>query len=161
MFGFLKKKNETLSIGSPVKGRTVELSQVPDPTFGEEILGKGIAVIPEDGKIYAPVDGEISMMFDTGHAVSIVSDDGCEILVHVGLDTVTMKGDGFTRHGKNGDHVSKGQLLLEVDLEKVKAAGFETITPVVICNTDNYETVSGLSGKQVEPGDEIIVITKK
>ena len=160
MFGLFKKKQESLAIGAPVKGKTVDLYSVKDPTFGEEILGKGVAILPEDGNIFAPADGEISMIFDTGHAVSLVADTGCEILVHVGLDTVKMKGDGFVRHVKNGDHVSKGQLLLEVDLEKVKAAGYDTITPIVICNTSDYEEVSGLIGKDVLPGEDIITVKK-
>ena len=84
MFGLFKKKQESLAIGAPVKGKTVDLHSVKDPTFGEEILGKGVAILPEDGNIFAPADGEISMIFDTGHAVSLVADTGCEILVHVG-----------------------------------------------------------------------------
>lgn len=161
MFGLFKKKEESFAVGSPVRGKAVDLHTVSDPTFGEEILGKGVAVIPSEGKIYAPADGEISMVFDTGHAVSMVTDFGCEILVHVGLDTVKMKGDGFVRHVNNGDHVAKGQLLLEVDLEKVKAAGYDAITPMVICNTADYEEVSGITGMDVAPGDDVITIRKK
>ena len=125
------------------------------------MLGEGVAIIPEEGKFYAPCDGEIGMVFDTLHAVSLTSDFGAEVLIHVGLDTVKMNGDGFTGHVQAGDKVKKGDLLLEVDLEKVKAAGYDTITPMLICNTDEYESVKGLSGKDVVPGDDILAIMPK
>ena len=142
MFDFFKKKKTPeLIIGSPVKGKTVPLSSVNDPTFSEGMLGKGAAILPSEGKIYAPADG-------------------VEVLVHVGLDTVKMGGDGFTGHVHSGDAVKKGDLILEIDLEKVKAAGYDTSTLVVICNTDDYGDVRGLDNKEVQPGDDVIVITK-
>lgn len=146
-------------IGSPAKGKAVSLKEVNDPTFAEEMLGKGAAVIPEEGKIYAPADGEIGMVFDTLHAVSMTTDFGAEILIHIGLDTVKMKGDGFTGHVKAGDHVKKGDLLLEVDLEKVKTAGYDTITPVLVCNTPNYASVEGIQADAVNAGDDLIIIS--
>lgn len=159
MFNFFKKKEESSYVlGSPVKGKTVPLSEVSDPTFGEGMLGQGVAILPAEGKFYAPADGEISMVFDTLHAVSMVSDDGVEILVHVGLDTVSMKGDGFEGHVKAGDKVKKGDLMLTVDLDKVKAAGYDTITPVVVCNTDDYASVEGIVGNEVVPGDDAVKI---
>ena len=163
MFGFLKKKKvpQTFVLGAMAKGKAVPLSEVNDPTFSEGMLGEGVAVIPEEGKFYAPCDGEIGMVFDTLHAVSLTSDFGAEVLIHVGLDTVKMNGDGFTGHVHAGDKVKKGDLLLEVDLEKVKAAGYDTITPMLICNTDEYESVKGLSGKDVVPGDDILAIMPK
>ena len=147
MFGFLKKKENkesSYTLGSPAKGKTVPLSEVNDPTFAEEMLGKGVAVIPAEGRICAPADGKIDMVFDTLHAVSMVTDYGAEVLIHVGLDTVKMNGEGFKGHVKSGDHVKKGDLLLELDLEKVKAAGYDTITPMIVCNTPDY----GSSGRQ-------------
>ena len=123
------------------------------------MLGKGAAVIPEEGKIYAPADGEIGMVFDTLHAVSMTTDFGAEILIHIGLDTVKMKGDGFTGHVKAGDHVKKGDLLLEVDLEKVKTAGYDTITPVLVCNTPDYASVEGIQADAVNAGDDLIIIS--
>lgn len=161
MFDFFKKKKTPeLIIGSPVKGNTVPLSSVNDPTFSEGMLGKGAAILPSDGKIYAPADGTIETLFDTLHAFSLSTADGVEILVHVGLDTVKMGGDGFTGHVHSGDAVKKGDLILEIDLEKVKAAGYDTSTLVVICNTDDYGDVRGLDNKEVQPGDDVIVITK-
>lgn len=159
MFNLFKKKEKKHVIGSPAKGKAVSLKEVNDPTFAEEMLGKGAAVIPEEGKIYAPADGEIGMVFDTLHAVSMTTDFGAEILIHIGLDTVKMKGDGFTGHVKVGDHVKKGDLLLEVDLEKVKTAGYDTITPVLVCNTPDYASVEGIQADAVNAGDDLIIIS--
>lgn len=159
MFGLFKKKKTEYLLGAPAKGKAVPLTEVNDPTFSEGMLGQGVAVIPSEGKIYAPIDGEVGMVFDTLHAVSLTADCGAEVLIHVGLDTVKMNGDGFVSHVQAGDKVKKGDLLLDVDLEKVKAAGYDTITPMLICNTDDYASVEGLSGKDVEPGDDVIKIT--
>ena len=161
MFGlFKKKKDKAHVLGAPAKGKAVSLKEVSDPTFSEGILGDGVAVIPSEGKIYAPADGTIGMVFDTLHAISLTTDFGAEVLIHVGLDTVQLKGEGFEGHVKAGDTVKKGDLLLTVDLEKVKAAGYDTSTLVVICNTDDYGDVQGLDNKEVQPGDDVIVITK-
>lgn len=161
MFHLFKKKENKHVLGSPVKGKAVALKEVSDPTFGEEILGKGVAVIPADGKIYAPCDGKIQMIFDTLHAVSMTADFGAEILIHVGLDTVKLKGDGFKGHVKAGDVVKKGDLLLEADIEKIKEDGYDIITPVIICNTPDYASVEAVTGKDVEPGDEILSVEGK
>ncbi len=158
---FKKKENAKIVIASPVKGTAVGLDKVNDPTFSECMLGKGVAIIPKEGKIYAPADGEIGLMFDTLHAVSMTTKEGVELLIHVGLDTVKLKGEGFTGHVATGDEVKKGDLLLTVDLEAVKAAGYETITPVVVCNTDDYEAVEASNLSEVEQGDEVISITIK
>ena len=160
MFSFLKKKEEGMGVASPIKGKTVELSQVSDPTFGECMLGKGVAILPEEGKVYAPADGEISMMFETHHAVSMVTTDGIELLIHIGLETVALKGEGFEAHVQSGDQVKKGDLLLSMDLEKIKSAGYDIISPVVVCNTDDYTDVLGVLLEKVEPGDQIIKIVK-
>ncbi len=161
MFNFLKKKDNSIKLGSPVKGKAIDLKEVSDATFSSGMLGQGVAIIPEEGKIYAPADGTVDMIFDTLHAVSMTSNEGVEILVHVGLDTVTMKGDGFEGFVKNGDKVKKGDLLLTVDLEKVKAAGFDTVTPMLVCNTDEYDAVEGIFGKDVVPGEDVVSIRKK
>ncbi len=148
-------------LGAPMKGKAVELKEVSDPTFGEGMLGKGVAIIPTEGKVYAPADGEIGLVFDTLHALSLISAEGAEILIHVGLDTVRMKGEAFEAHVQTGDSVKKGDLLLTVDLEKIKAAGYDTITPVVICNTDDYEDVQVMSAESVEPCEEVLKLFLK
>ena len=160
MFDFLKKKDKGIEIGSPVKGKAVPISQVSDPTFGEEILGKGVAIQPEEGKIYAPADGTIEMLFDTKHAVSMTTTEGVELLVHIGLDTVALKGEHFTAHKGNGDAVKKGDLLISVDLEAVKAAGYDVITPMVVCNTSAYQTVEAVTDTEVKPGDTVLILKK-
>lgn len=162
MFNFFKKaEKKKIMIGSPVAGEAVPVSEVNDPTFAEGILGKGVAIKPSDGNIYAPADGTIGLLFETLHAVSIQTDDGAEILVHIGLDTVTLKGEGFEAHATTGDKVKKGDLLITVDLDKVKAAGLDVITPMLICNTDDYEAVEAITGKTVVAGDDVIAITEK
>ena len=156
--GFFKKlfSKPVNSVYAPVVGKAVTISRVPDPTFAEGMLGNGIAIEPSEGKVYAPCDATVDTMFTTGHAVSLVADFGAEILIHVGLETVSLEGKPFTVHVANGDKVKKGQLLMEVDLEAVKAAGLPTITPVVICNTDDYPTFNTFVGKAVTNEDVVI-----
>lgn len=162
MFDFLKKKpNENVDvIGAPVDGEAVASSEINDPTFGEEMLGRGIAIKPSDTKVYAPFDGTVAMVFDTKHAVSLVSEKGAEVLIHVGLDTVSLKGENFTTHVENGATVKKGDLLLEFDKEAIAAAGFDTIIPIVICNTDDYKEIKRMTGTQVTVGDTIMELEK-
>ena len=145
---------------APMAGKAVPITQVPDPTFAEGMLGNGIAIEPADGKVYAPCDATVDMMFTTGHAVSLVADFGAEILIHVGLETVSLEGKPFTVHVANGDKVTKGQLLLEADLEAIKAAGLNTVTPVLICNTDDYPTFNTVVGKDVTNDDAVIELAK-
>lgn len=148
------------SVYAPVAGQAVPITEVPDPTFAEKMLGDGIAIIPSEGKVYAPCDATVDMMFTTGHAVSLVADFGAEILIHVGLETVSLEGKPFTVHVANGDKVTKGQLLLEADLEAIKAAGLPTITPMLICNTDEYPTFNTFVGKDVTNEDVVIALAK-
>lgn len=160
--GFFKKLFGSAmdEVYAPVAGEAVPISQVSDPTFGEEILGKGVAFLPTEGKIFAPCDATVDLMFDTGHAVSLVADHGAEILIHVGLDTVKLKGEHYTVHAKNGDKVKKGDLLIEFDVAAISAAGYDVITPMVICNTPNYSKVEVHAGKAVVPGDLVLELGK-
>ena len=160
--GFFKKLfgKKTDDFYAPMAGAAVPITQVPDPTFAEGMLGNGIAIEPTDGKVYAPCDATVDMMFTTGHAVSLIADCGAEILIHVGLETVSLEGKPFTIHVANGDKVQKGQLLMEVDLEAVKAAGLPTITPMLICNTDDYPTFNTFTGKDVTNADVVIELAK-
>lgn len=147
-------------VGAPVAGSLVSIRDVSDPTFGEEILGKGVAIIPSDNRIYAPVDGKVATVFPTGHAVAVVGNDGMEILIHVGLDTVKLNGEHFTIHAEEGQEVKKGDLLLEADLEQIKASGYDIITPIVICNTDEFTEIQPEEPKTVAPGDDIMKLRK-
>lgn len=154
--GIFKKKE--MEIGSPAAGRCVSIKSVPDPTFSEEILGKGVAVEPSEGKFYAPADGTVSTLFPTLHAVGITTGNGAEILIHVGLDTVNLKGEHFTAHVEEGASVKKGDLLLEADLQAIQAAGYQTITPVLVCNTADFADVIPAAEADVTPGDNILRI---
>lgn len=154
----LGKKGEV--IGAPVQGEAVALSQVSDPTFAEEMLGKGMAIIPSAGRVVAPVDATVDMVFDTKHAVALSTASGIQILIHVGLDTVSLNGAPFTTHVEAGQAVKAGDLLLEVDLEAIKAAGLETITPVIICNTPDYKEITASVGKTVNTLDEVLTLVK-
>lgn len=147
-------------VGAPIAGSLVSIKEVSDPTFGEEILGKGVAIIPSDDRIYAPVDGKVATVFPTGHAVAVVGNDGMEILIHVGLDTVKLNGEHFKIHAEEGQEVKKGDLLLEADLEQIKAAGYDIITPIVICNTDEFTEIQPEEPKTVAPGDDIMKLRK-
>lgn len=162
LFDFLKKKesaNEML--GAPIEGEAVVSSEISDPTFGMELLGKGMAIKPAVGKVYAPVNGTVGMVFETKHAISITSEGGAEILIHIGLDTVSLNGAPFTVHVNADDKVKKGDLIAEFDMDAIKAAGLETITPIIICNTDDFKDVVRFTGKMVKPGDDIMELVKE
>ena len=160
MFSSLKKmfggKEEKKTVLAPAAGKAVSLKEVNDPTFSQEILGKGVAIIPSEGKIVAPADGTISVFFETKHAVSISAENGAEIIVHVGLDPVNLKGEHFTAHKQQGDKVKAGELLLEFDMEAIKAAGYDVITPVIICNTPDFPDMVCHTGQDVKELDTII-----
>lgn len=160
--GFFKNlfSAQELEIGAPLAGRVSELKEVSDPTFREGMLGSGIAILPTGNQVLAPCDATVRTMFVTGHAVSLVTDCGAEVLIHVGLETVNLKGKHFTAHCKDGEKVKKGQLLIEFDREAILANGYDLITPVVICNTNEYSKVISYAGKTVEPGEKVIGLVK-
>jgi PTS system beta-glucosides-specific IIC component len=159
MFGFVKSKD--IIILSPIEGDTLPISEVSDPTFSEKILGDGIAIMPKKGEVVAPVDGTVVIMFETKHAISILSDQGTEILIHVGLDTVSLKGEFYKSYVKAKDKVKAGDLLLEFDMDKIKEAGFEIVTPIVICNTNAYAEIHANTGKSVKKLDQIMTLKMK
>ena len=145
---------------APLNGKAVPISEVPDPTFSEGMLGNGIAIIPTDGKVYAPGDATVETMFTTGHAVSLSTPNGAELLIHVGLETVGLNGAPFTVHVKDGDKVTKGQLMFEADLDAIQAAGLPIITPVLVCNSDDFSTFNVTTGKDVTNADVVIEMAK-
>ncbi len=160
LFQNLFAKDKGIEVAAPVSGKLVSIGEVNDPTFAEEILGKGVAVIPSDNRIYAPADGTVTMVFPTGHAVAFTSDAGAEILIHVGLDTVKLNGKHFTIHAKEGQKVKKGDLLLEADLGQIKAEGYDTVTPMVICNTDEFSKFQAAEPGDVAQGDVVLTLQK-
>lgn len=149
-----------VKISSPVKGKVIAIEEVPDPVFSSGALGKGAAVIPEEGKFYSPVNGEIISVADSKHAIGFLTPDGQEILMHVGVDTVNMNGDGFELKVKEEDKVKVGDLVLEVDLDKIKEAGHPTETLVLVTNTDLYSDVLKYPIGDANPGDDIIAVIK-
>ena len=152
--------SELLKICSPLNGKAVSLDSVPDPVFSDRVLGDGCAVIPSDGKIYSPVNGEISSIAETNHAYGFSSDDGLEVLVHFGLETVALKGNGFTPHVAVGDKVKIGDLVAEVDVELLKSKNINLITPVLVCDgADDLEMQ--VSDGTVKAGDKLIAFAEE
>ncbi len=147
---------EKIDIASPMEGEVMDLSQVPDQVFASLALGEGVAIIPKDGKVYAPVDGTVSTAM--GHAIGLTADNGVEVLIHVGLDTVQLEGKPYTWSVKEGDKVKKGQLLYTADLKMIEDAGYKTHTPVIITNTDEYVSVLGNAKNSVKVGDPLITV---
>ncbi len=142
-----------LTVTAPIKGRSVPLSEVADPTFSQGLLGPGMAIVPDSGPVVSPVDGEVLVAFPTGHAYGLRSASGVELLIHVGMDTVKLDGKGFTPHVKAGDKVRRGTPLVDVDWAAIKAAGYETVTPVVVSNATKFGGVSETSPTEVNLGD--------
>lgn len=149
--------NGELTIASPIKGKVIPLSEVPDAAFSEGAMGQGVGIEPSEGKVYAPFDGTVDMLFDTKHAVGLTSSEGVELLIHIGLDTVELNGQYFDAHVKNGDPIKKGQLLIEFDKDSI-AKKYSTVTPVLVTNFDNYNKIEGISGMAADNETAIIKI---
>ena len=149
---------ETLT--SPVNGTQIPLSEVADETFASEMLGTTVAVEPADGKIVAPCDGEVSNIFETGHAVCITTEAGGELLIHIGIDTVKMDGKGFTKKVSDGDKVHAGDILVEADLEEIKNAGYQTTTMMILTNTDEFGNVTKAEPAEVKITSKVMTLTK-
>ena len=146
------------SIVAPLAGNAIPMEQVSDPVFASGVMGGGIAIVPSEGKLYAPADGKVIVLADTGHAVGIAADNGAEILMHVGIDTVRLEGKPFTAHVKVGDHVNAGQLLMDIDLDYIRAQGLDTVTPIIITNTASYEAVEPCANGPVKVGDQVVTV---
>ncbi|HEL1676079.1 TPA: beta-glucoside-specific PTS transporter subunit IIABC [Streptococcus suis] len=153
--GISSRKN----VFSPLSGQILPLEKVNDATFSKKMLGDGVAIIPKDGKVYAPFDGAVTSLFPTKHAIGLTSDEGVELLIHFGLETVELKGRGFVSHVSDGEKVEKGQLMLEVDVEMLVAEEYDIVTPVVVTNTQEYLDVLLLSTKEeVNYADDLLAV---
>lgn len=150
---------EAKEIESPLTGTIIPLSEVHDEVFASEMMGKGCAIIPEEGKVYAPFDGKVVGLLDSHHAVGMESTDGVEVLIHVGMDTVKLNGRCFTIHVEEGEQVKKGQLLLEFDIPGIKEAGYEVTTPVIITNSDEFHDVQMKAEGQVTAETQILELS--
>ena len=154
----VKVMENAIDIASPAEGKVISLSEVADATFAQEILGKGAAIVPEKGVIYAPFDGKVDVMFETGHAVGLVGENGVELLVHIGIDTVNLEGKYFSPKKAAGDVVKKGDVLIEFDIEKIKEAGYDVTTPVIVSNTDQYAIVEKTATGEVTKESNLIKV---
>ena len=165
MFGSLKKMFEknakTISLKAVEDGRTIPMDEVNDQTFAQELLGPGIAIVPSNGTVVSPINGTIATVMDTKHAVCIQGEDGLELIVHAGLDTVELNGKYYQTYKEIGDQVKAGDVLLEFDLEEITKAGYDVTTPIVITNLGDYKITKCLTGQQVKAGKEVIQLTKQ
>lgn len=159
MFG-IAKKNKLLDIISTQDGKAVNLDEVPDPAFSQRMLGDGVAIIPTDNKVYAPIDGVIIQVYDTLHAYGIQSDDGLDILIHIGINTVELKSQGFTSLVNEGDRVKAGDAIAIADLDFIKSKGYEIYTPILITNIDEVRSISCAYGP-VKSGETVVIKYEK
>ena len=165
MFDSLRKMFEknakTISLKAVEDGRTIPMDEVNDQTFAQELLGPGIAIVPSNGTVVSPIYGTIATVMDTKHAVCIQGEDGLELIVHAGLDTVELNGKYYQTYKEIGDQVKAGDVLLEFDLEEITKAGYDVTTPIVITNLGDYKITKCLTGQQVKAGEEVIQLTKQ
>ena len=165
MFDSLKKMFEknakTISLKAVEDGRTIPMDEDNDQTFAQELLGPGIAIVPSNGTVVSTINGTIATVMDTKHAVCIQGEDGLELIVHAGLDTVELNGKYYQTYKEIGDQVKAGDVLLEFDLEEITKAGYDVTTPIVITNLGDYKITKCLTGQQVKAGEEVIQLTKQ
>ncbi|MDR2864575.1 MAG: PTS glucose transporter subunit IIA [Spirochaetaceae bacterium] len=152
--------SNVLTIVSPLNGKIVPLDKVKDEAFSSGTLGKGVAIIPDDGHLVSPLNGKVDMVIDSKHAIALISDNGIEILVHIGMDTVTLKGSGFTPAVAEGDVVKIGTPLIDFDIPAIQAAGFSLETPLVIVNSDAFTEITATKAEHVKQGDILLTLKK-
>ncbi|SFP31180.1 glucose PTS transporter subunit IIA [Salibacterium halotolerans] len=151
-------QQEEIIISSPLSGELRPLNELSDEVFATESVGRGIAIFPSEGKLYAPADGKVTTVFPTGHAIGITMDNGMELLLHLGLDTVEIKDNVFEVNVTKGEEVKKGRLLCTFDMEAIAGKGFERISPIVITNSDDYTEIATVNHKQIEAGDKLFTV---
>lgn len=154
------KENADLTIGSPAEGKAVALKETADEVFASEALGKGIAVIPSKGEILAPADGTLSVLYPTLHALGFVLDNGVELLIHIGINTVELNGEHFEKYVEQGAKVKKGDRLVSFDIDAIRKKGYDPTVMVLISNTDQYAGVDGVPGDRVSLEKDVILIKK-
>lgn len=150
------KTNKVIKIISPLSGEVMPVAKVKDPTFSQEMLGKGVAIYPNIGRVVAPFDGTVDTVFDTFHAISLISKEKVEMLIHVGMDTVKLKGQHFKALVKSGDTIKTGDVLLEFDPEAIQKSGYDITTPVVVCNPDDYVKIDTKTDQSINMGECLI-----
>lgn len=158
--GLFGKKDKGGKLYAPIRGEAVLLENIEDPMFSQKILGDGIAVKPAEGKVYSPADGTVSMIADTKHAIGITTEDGLELLIHIGMDTVALNGEGYTPKVEAGAAVKKGDLLMEFDMDFITQKGYSCVTPMIITNMDDVKAVTPHAGDSVV-GETVLVEYEK
>lgn len=153
-----KRRDEKIVLASPLKGKVLQLSEVQDEAFSSGVLGKGAAIEPEEGVLYAPADGTVSALFPTGHAIGLTTQTGLELLMHVGMDTVQLDGKGFQAFVETGDVVKRGQKLLAFDMDLISEAGYSLVTPVLVTNCNEFEQVEMTEAEKVQAGDSLLYV---
>lgn len=151
------KKPESEIIKAPINGNIVSIEQVPDPTFSQKMMGDGVAIEPTDGKVVSPIEGKVVQVFPTKHAIGLKSKNGLELLIHIGLETVNMQGEGFTAHVSEGDKVKVGDPLVDFDLELVKDKANSILTPIVITNGDDVASKIEKSEGTIAQGETSVM----
>ena len=145
-------------LAAHMNGTVVPMAEVQDEAFSNCILGDGVAIEPSEGKLYAPADGEVDNLFDTHHAIGLVTEDGVEILLHIGINTVELGGKHFEAHVEVGQKVKKGDLLISFDMEAIQAAGYLLTTPMIICNTEDYQSVAPIAEGAITAGTDLLEV---
>lgn len=158
--GLFSRKDKGIKILAQQSGKAIPITEVPDPVFSGKVLGDGVGIVPSNGEVVAPVSGTIAQVAHTKHAIGIESDDGLEILVHLGIDTVKLEGEGFTCHVEVGQHVNAGDKLMDMDLDFIQSKGLSTISPCIITNLDAVKSVEMLPG-DVKAGETPVMSYKK
>lgn len=160
LFGIKEEKQLEEIIVAPLTGRVVNLEDVPDPTFSQKMMGEGLAVEPSEGEVVSPIDGEIVQIFPTKHAIGVRGKSGIEVLIHIGIDTVGMSGEGFQTHVKENTKVTAGQKLVSFDLELIKEKASSTITPIVFTNSEIIDFIEKTNQTNAQKGETEIVKLK-
>lgn len=164
LFSRLFGKKETAGevITSPITGEVLPIEEVEDATFAQKLLGDGLAILPTEGKLFAPAAGTVQgLQKKTGHALCITTPSGVELLLHIGRDTVRMEGRGFTVHCEEGQNVAQGDLLIEFDIEAIKAEGYDTTSPIIVLNTDDYDFENRAARGPITHGQALYTLKKK
>ncbi|SFD04834.1 PTS sugar transporter subunit IIA [Clostridium uliginosum] len=158
MFGFLKKKkNNDFKLIAPVSGKSIPLSEVPDPVFAQKMAGDGLAINPTGDTIVAPADGELTLVFNTKHAFAMTLENGVELLVHIGIDTVSLKGEGFEQLAEQGTKVKAGTPIIKIDRDIITGKGLSLITPVLITNSDISSSIKAIENVDVVAGETTVL----
>ncbi|MEG0367976.1 MAG: PTS glucose transporter subunit IIA, partial [Coprobacillus sp.] len=165
VIGKSRSKNEevvsedvNITVYSPIGGKNIALSETNDPSFASEALGKGFAIIPNEEEVVSPIEGTITVLFPTKHAIGITDKNGLEILIHIGIDTVQLVGEGFEAFVEVGQTVKKGEKLVKFDSKLIKSKGYDLTTFVVVTNTDHYKEINHIKNKEVKSKDAILSI---